>query len=134
MDTLLSGYDESDRVAARLLRRAGYLEQRQSYCIAVARSVDPREMENPARAQRMADALAEILSASPLRQLIAVRDNHVVAIVSGTRRISGWTAPQTLVADRVYPLLRQVGPAALIGLSNDVPSTHTFHALPAKPG
>jgi sugar diacid utilization regulator len=126
MDTLLSGYDESDRVAARLLRRAGYLEQRQSYCIAVARSVDPREMENPARAQRMADALAEILSASPLRQLIAVRDNHVVAIVSGTRRISGWTAPQTLVAlvaDRVYPLLRQVGPAALIGLSNDVPST-----------
>ena len=123
MDTLLSGYDESDRVAARLLRRAGYLEQRQSYCIAVARSVDPREMENPARAQRMADALAEILSASPLRQLIAVRDSHVVAIVSGTRRISGWTAPQTLVADRVYPLLRQVGPAALIGLSNDVPST-----------
>jgi hypothetical protein len=107
MDTLLRGYDESDRVAARLLRRAGYLEQRQSYCVAVARSVDPREMENPARAQRMADALAEVLSASPLRQLIAVRDNHVVAIV----------------ADRVYPLLRQVGPAALIGLSNDVPST-----------
>ena len=32
MDTLLSGYDESDRVAAQLLRRAGYLEQRQSYC------------------------------------------------------------------------------------------------------
>jgi hypothetical protein len=76
MDTLLSGYDESDRVAARLLRRAGYLEQRQSYCIAVARSVDPREMENPARAQRMADALAEILSASPLRQLIAFLDGR----------------------------------------------------------
>lgn len=123
IDTLLSGYDESDRVAARLLRRAGYLEQRQSYCIAIARSVDPHEMDNPARAQRMADALADVLSGSPLRHLIGVRDNHVVAIVSGTRRISGWTAPQTLVADRVYPLLRQVGPAALIGLSNDVPST-----------
>ena len=123
MDTLLSGYDESDRVAARLLRRAGYLEQRQSYCIAVARSVDPREMENPARSQRMADAIADVLAGSPLRQLIGVRDNHVIAIVSGTRRISGWTAPQTLVADRVYPLLRQIGPAALIGLSNDVPST-----------
>lgn len=123
MDTLLRGYDESDPVAARLLRRAGYLEQRQSYCIAVARSVDPREMENPARAQRMADAIADALTGSPLRQLIGVRDNHVVAIISGTRRISGWTAPQTLVADRVYPLLRQVGPAALIGLSNDVPST-----------
>jgi hypothetical protein len=123
MDTLLSGYDESDRVAARLLRRAGYLEQRRSYCVAVARSVDPREMENPARAQRMADALADILSDSPLRQLIGVRDSHVIAIVSGMRRISGWTAPQTLVAERVYPLLRQIGPAALIGLSNDVPST-----------
>jgi hypothetical protein len=123
INTLLSGYDESDRVAARLLRRAGYLEQRQSYCIAVARSVDPREMDNPARAQRMADALADVLSGSPLRHLIGVRDNHVVAIVSGTRRLSGWTAPQTLVADRVNPLLRQVGPAALIGLSNDVPST-----------
>ena len=123
MDTLLSGYDESDRVAARLLRRAGYLEQRQSYCIAVARSVDPREMDNPARAQRMADAIADILAGLPLRRLIGVRDNHVIAIISGTRRISGWTAPQTLVADRVYPLLRQVGPAALIGLSNDVPST-----------
>jgi hypothetical protein len=123
MDTLLRGYDESDPVAARLLRRAGYLEQRQSYCIAVARSIDPREMENPARAQRMADSIADVLTGSPLRQLIGVRDNHVVAIISGTRRISGWTAPQTLVADRVYPLLRQVGPAALIGLSNDVPST-----------
>jgi sugar diacid utilization regulator len=80
-------------------------------------------MENPARAQRMADAIADVLTGAPLRRLIGVRDNHVIAIVSGTRRISGWTAPQTLVADRVYPLLRQVGPAALIGLSNDVPST-----------
>ena len=123
IDTLLSGYDESDLVAARLLRRSGYLEQRQSYCIAIARSVDPREMENPARAQRMADAIADVLTGSPLRQLIAVRDNHVIAIISGTRRISGWTAPQALVAERVYPLLRQIGPAALIGLSNDVPST-----------
>jgi hypothetical protein len=123
MDTLLSGYDESDQVAARLLRNAGYLEQRQSYCVAIARSVDPREMENPARAQRMADAVTEILAKSPLRHLVSVRDNQVVAIVSGRRRLSGWTAPQSLVADRVYPLLRQVGPAAVIGLSNDVPST-----------
>lgn len=123
MDTLLSGYDESDRIAAQLLRRAGYLEQRQSYCVAVARSVNPREMESPARAQRMADAITEVFAGSPLRVLIGVRDNHVVAILSGTRRLSGWTAPQSLLADRVYPLLRQVGPAAVIGLSNDVPST-----------
>lgn len=123
IDTLLSGYDESDQIAAQLLRRAGYLEQRQSYCVAIARSVNPREMENPSRAQRMADAITEVFAGSPLRHLISVRDNHVVAILSGTRRISGWTAPQSLVADRVYPLLRQVGPAAIIGLSNDVPST-----------
>ena len=30
---------------------------------------------------------------------------------------------QSTVADRVYPALRRVGPAALIGLSNDAPST-----------
>ncbi len=123
LDTLLSGYDESDRVAANLLRGAGYLEQRQSYCVAVARSVNPREMESPARAQRMADAIIEVFAGSPLRYLVAVREHHVVAILSGTRRQSGWTATQSLVADRVYALLRQVGPAAVIGLSNDVPST-----------
>lgn len=123
LDTLLSGYDESDRVAANLLRGAGYLEQRQSYCVAVARSVNPREMESAARAQRMADAIIEVFAGSPLRYLVAVREHHVVAVVSGTRRLSGWTAPQSLVADRAYPLLRQVGPAAVIGLSNDVPST-----------
>ena len=123
LDTLLSGYDESDRLAANLLRGAGYLEQRQSYCVAVARSVNPQEMENPARAQRMADAIAEVFARSAVRSLVAVREHHVVAILSGTRRLSGWTAPQSLVADRVYPLLRQVGPAAVIGLSNDVPST-----------
>jgi len=43
--------------------------------------------------------------------------------MSGTRRLSGWTAPQSFLADRVYPRLLQVGPAALIGLSNDAPST-----------
>ncbi len=123
IDTLLSGYDESDQIAAQLLRRAGYLEQRQSYCVAIARSVNPQEMENPARAQRMADAITAVLVDAPLRYLVGVRDNHVVAIVSGTRRLSGWTAPQSRIADRVYPLLRLVGPAALIGLSNDVPST-----------
>ena len=123
LDTLLSGYDESDRVAANLLRGAGYLAQRQSYCIAIARSVNPHEMENPARAQRMADAVADVFAKSSIRHLVGVREHHVVAVLSGTRRLSGWTAPQSLVADRVYPLLRQIGPAALIGLSNDVPST-----------
>ena len=123
LNTLLDGYDEADQGAAALLRRAGYLQQRQSYCVAVARSVDPGEMESPPRAQRMADAIGEVLAPVGVRSIVGIRDNHVVVILSATRRTSGWTAPQSNVADRVYPALRQVGPAALIGLSNDAPST-----------
>ena len=123
LNILLHGYDESDGRAALLLRRAGYLEQRQSYCVVAARSVDPREMESAARAQRMADSVGEVLSTTPLRTLIGIRDNLVVAVVSGTRRQSGWTAPRSLLADRLMPQLKKVGPAALIGMSNDVPST-----------
>ena len=130
LNTLLDGYDESDRPAARLLRRSGYLEQRQSYCVAVARSVNPAEMESEARAQRMADAVATVMGGTPIRIITGVRDRHVIAVMSATRRISGWTAPQSLLADRVYPYLRKVGPAAIIGLSNDAPSTsHIPRAL-----
>jgi hypothetical protein len=123
LNTLLDGYDEADQAAATLLRRAGYLQQRQSYCVALARSVDPGEMESAPRAQRMADAIAEALAPAGVRSIVGIRDNHVVAILSATRRTSGWTALQSSVADRVYPALRRVGPAALIGLSNDAPST-----------
>jgi sugar diacid utilization regulator len=80
-------------------------------------------MENAARAQRMADALNDVLDALPLRVLIGIRDELVIAVVSGTRRQSGWTAPQSLLADRLMPQLKRVGPAALIGMSHDVPST-----------
>ena len=123
LNTLLRGYDESDSQAALLLRQAGYLKQRQSYCVVAARSVNPGEMENPARAQRMADSIGDVLAATPLRTLIGVRDDLVIAVVSGMRRLSGWTAPQSLLADRLMPHLKKVGPAALIGMSNDVPST-----------
>lgn len=123
LNMLLSGYDESDTRAAQLLRRAGYLEQRQSFCIAVARSVDPREMESAARAQRMADAVAHALRNLPIRVLIGIRDNLVTIVLSATRRQSGWTAAQSLLAERVYPHLRRIGTAALIGVSTDVPST-----------
>jgi sugar diacid utilization regulator len=130
LNTLLYGYDEADPRAAQLLRRSGYLEQRQSYCVGVARSVDPREMHSAARAQRMADAVSDVLRELPVRTLAGVRDNLVVVVMSGTRRLSGWTAPQSLLADRVYPRLRMVGPAALIGLSSDAPSTsHIPNAL-----
>ncbi len=123
MSTLLRGYDESDSRAAQLLRRAGYLLQRQSYCVVVARSVDPREMDNAPRAQRMVDSVTRTLQKLPIRVLVGVNDKLVTAVLSGTRRLSGWTAPQTLLADRVYPQLRTIGPAALIGMSTGKPST-----------
>lgn len=123
LNTLLDGYDESDRQAAQLLRRAGYLAQRQSYCVAVARSVNPGEMENMARAQRMADAISAELDRGAVRAITGVRNGVVVTVMSTTRRLSGWTAPQSSLAGRVLPLLRRVGPAALIGVSNDAPST-----------
>lgn len=130
LNTLLSGYDESDSRTAQLLRQSGYLEQRQSFCVAVARSVNPREMENSARAQRMAESIGQVLRDTPVRSLIGIRDGLVTIVMSGTRRVSGWTAPRSLLADRVYPQLSQVGPAALIGLSNDAPSTsHIRRAL-----
>lgn len=123
LNTLLSGYDESDGRAAQLLKRAGYLEQRQSFCVAVARSVDPREMQSTARAERMLEAVAQVLREAPVRSLVGMREGLVTVVVAGTRRLSGWTAPQVLLADRIQPCLDQVGPAALIGVSNDAPST-----------
>lgn len=127
---LIEGFDESDSRAAQLLRRAGYLEQRQSYCVVVARSVNPQEMENTARAERMADAVGAALHKSPVRSLIGIHDNLVVAVIAGARRLSGWTALHASLGERAYPQLRTVGPAALIGVSNDAPSTsHIPNAL-----
>lgn len=127
---LVEGIDESDSRAAQLLRRAGYMEQRQSYCVVVARSVNPQEMENAARAERMADAVSTALRKSPLRNLISVHQDHVVAILAGARRLSGWTAMHAALGERALPQLRTIGPAALIGVSNDAPSTsHIPNAL-----
>ena len=123
LNLLLDGYDETDARIARLLRSAGYLAQRQSYCVVAARAVNAAEMENPARAQRMADAIRASLGNVQVRSIVGIRDHRVYAVVSATRRQSGWTAPQSLLAERIYAPLRTVGPAALIGLSTDVPST-----------
>ena len=43
--------------------------------------------------------------------------NVAIAVVSSTRRISGWTAPQTNLADRIRNHLLTLGPAVLIGIS-----------------
>jgi hypothetical protein len=123
LNILLTGYDESDGRVARLLRRAGYLEQRQAYCVAAVQSTSAAEMENPARAQRIVNAISEALAGSSIRVLAGIRNNLVVAVLSDKRRQSGWTAPQSNLADRVRPLLLVLGPAVLVGISTDHPST-----------
>ena len=89
---LLNGYDESDARVAQVLRRAGYLEQRLGYCVAVAQSVNAAEMERPARAQRVAAALEAAVAGTTIRTLTGARDNLAIAIFSDRRRVSGWTA------------------------------------------
>ncbi|MEO1201059.1 MAG: helix-turn-helix domain-containing protein [Pseudomonadota bacterium] len=123
LDILLQGYDESDGRVAGVLRRAGYLEQRRAYVVVTARSVDAAEMENPARARRMAESLVDATRALGLHALTGVRDNLAVAVFSGTRRQSGWTRAAAKLAERLNERLLRIGPAALIGMSADAPST-----------
>jgi len=123
LTVLISGYDESDGRVAQLLKRAGYLEQRQSYCVVVAQSVNPSEMENPARAQRIASAITEAVATTSIRALTGIRNNLVVAVLSDRRRQSGWTAAQADLVERIHPLLLVLGPAVVVGISADHPST-----------
>ncbi|MDJ0759515.1 MAG: helix-turn-helix domain-containing protein [Woeseiaceae bacterium] len=120
---LLDGFDESDSRAARLLRNAGYLEQRQTYAVVAVRDVEPREMDNSDRVERIQQSLSEILGNTPARVLTGTRDKTVFAIVSATRRQSGWTRPHTVVSELVAGPLRLMGNAVLVGISNDAPST-----------
>jgi hypothetical protein len=123
LNILLGGYDEADSRASRLLKRAGYLEQRQAYCVAVAQSNNPSEMELPERAQRISSALAKAVATTPIRILTGIRNNVVTAVLSDSRRQSGWTTPQTKLAERLQPLLLGLGPAVIVGTSTDHPST-----------
>ena len=123
LNILLEGYDEADGRVARVLRNAGYLARRQSYCVALAQSVDPAEMLNPKRARRMVDAIDKKLHSTTVRHLIDLRANKVTIVFSASRRASGWTAPHTALAKQVGAALSTVGNAVLIGVSNDVPST-----------
>lgn len=123
LGALLSGYDESDGRIARLLKSSGYLEQRQSYCVVAARSANAGEMEQPARAQRIIASLNDLVAATNIRSLAGARGPAVIAVMSASRRQSGWTAPQTNLAERLQSLLLQWGPAVLVGVSADQPST-----------
>ncbi len=123
LNILLSGHDESDGRVARLLKRAGYLDQRQSYCVVAAQSVNAPEMESHARAQRIVSALSEAVATTPIRVLAGIRSNLVTAVLSDRRRQSGWTAAQANFSERVRPKLLLLGPAVLLGISADHPST-----------
>jgi hypothetical protein len=120
---LLSGYDESDGRVAQLLKRAGYLEQRQAYCVAAVQSANPAEMESSARAQRVVNSISEAMAGTSIRTLTGIHNNLVIAVLSDKRRQSGWTTPQSNLADRIRPLLLVLGPAVLVGISADHPST-----------
>jgi sugar diacid utilization regulator len=123
LNILLSGHDESDGRVAQLLKRAGYLEQRHAYCVVAVQSANAVEMENSARAQRIVNAISEATTGTSIRTLAGIRNNLVIAVLSDKRRQSGWTAPQSNLADRIRPLLLVLGPAVLVGISADHPST-----------
>lgn len=123
ISVLLDGYDEADGRVARLLRRSGYLAQRQSFCVAVTQAVHASEMEFPARVRRICDSIEQVFEPFQGRVLTGVRDNKVITILSATRRISGWTVARTRLCDEVQTYLLKLGNAVLVGLSTDVPST-----------
>ena len=123
LQILLDGHDESDARAARILRDAGFLDERQSFCVALARSVDPTEMLNASRARRLADSIEQIVAELGVRRLIDVHANKVTMVFAAVRRDSGWTAPRSSLAKQMRAALSFVGNAALIGVSNDAPST-----------
>jgi hypothetical protein len=123
LSILLRGCDESDGRVAKLLRDAGFLDQRLSFCVVLARSVNPVEMLNPARANRLADAIDQALLEFLPRHLLDIRENRVVIVFCAPRRLSGWTVPTVALAQRVKAVLGTLGNSVLVGISNDVPST-----------
>ena len=127
LNLLLSGYDESDGRVAKLLKRAGYLEQRQSYSVVVAQPVNASEMENPARAQRIVKAITDTVAETSIRTLAGIRNNLVVSVLSSRRRQSGWTPSEADLAERLHALLLALGPAVLVGISAD----HPLDLIPA---
>ena len=123
LNVLLVGYDKSDGRIARLLRAAGYLDQRRSYCVLAIRSASPGEMDSPERARRILTSLSDLLSDTNIGSLAGLRNGVAVAVTSTVRRQSGWTAPQSSLAERLASMLLQWGPAVIAGVSTDHPST-----------
>jgi hypothetical protein len=126
LNVVLAGYDESDGRIARLLRAGGYLDQRRSYCVLAIRSTNASEMDSPERARRIRASLSDLLAATNIGSLAGLRDGAVVAVTSTVRRQSGWTAPQSGLAERLASLLLQWGPSVVVGVSADYPSTSSI--------
>ncbi len=125
---LLEGYDESDTRLTEFLRSAGYVSTRHCYCVVLARAVDPSEMLNSARARRMLDTIDHVAQEAGFQRLADVRENRVAIVCSAISRKSGWTPHQIELANRLTSELAVVGPAALIGVSNDVRATSQIPA------
>jgi len=123
LNVLLAGYDESDGRIARLLRAGGYLDQRRAYSVLAIRSANASEMDAPERASRILTSLADLLSPTNIGWLAGLRQGVVVAVASTVRRQSGWTAPQSSLAERLAALLAAWGPSVIVGVSADHPST-----------
>jgi sugar diacid utilization regulator len=71
----------------------------------------------------MADSIEQIFADLGVRRLIDLHNNKVTMVFAAVSRDSGWTAPRASLAMRIRTALSLVGNAALIGVSNDVPST-----------
>ncbi len=115
LDLLLAGHDESDRRATSSLRKAGFLDGRQSFCVVLAHSTDPAHMLDAARARRLADTLDVLLPPALARRLIDVRGGTVTLVLAGLRRLSGWTAPLPTLSARVAECLTRAGNDVLVG-------------------
>lgn len=125
---LLDGYDESDARVATILREAGFLDGRQGFCVGLAQPRNPGEMDNPARANRLADSLLECLTNICPRHVFGFRDNKVVFVLSDIRRISGYSHARTSLAARANEALTMIGPGIEIGISDEVISTSQITA------
>ncbi len=123
LDIVLGGFDESDARVAAILRRAGFLQGRQSFCVVLAQAVQASEMDSPARTRRLAETLDQLVPAQRARRLIDVRDGFVAAVFSGVQRQSGWTPASPSLAARIAADLATAGNGVVIGVSGDVYST-----------
>jgi len=119
LTALLNPDGGADGHDAQLLKRAGYLEPNQAFCVAVAQSTDPLEMHSVPRVQRIAEAMSSAVTSEKIKSLVGVRSNVVTAVYNDWQRQSGWTAPRANLADRVERMLLVLGPAVLIGISRE---------------